>query len=181
MLNRGIVSSKEGASSWQARVCTRSGEGPSQLCARWVRNHERYASLRGCFLLINANGSRLGHFSEYASEAVLARVIRESKNRIFEYECLAILGALNLWGSPTCGANVVIFTDNEAAPACMIVATFENRYGEAIVGFVHETCDSRFLNVWFEGVKTTSNIADAPWRDFSSNNIGERFNLCLGS
>ena len=110
---------------------------------------------------------------------MLSLVNPESKNPIFEYECLAILGALKLWGDLVCGSNVVIFADSEGALSCMISATSQNFYGQAIAEHVHQTCDAHFLNAWLEHVNTSSNIADAPSRGVSCPQLGNKFEICF--
>ena len=130
-------------------------------------------------VIINERGTRLGHFSEFASPAVIAKVNPESGNPIFEFECLAIYVALRLWHKLALGTNTVIFTDNEGALACMINGISDNEYGALIVKHTHELCDNSHLNLWFERVNTHANIADAPSRGVSTVELGKRFEVNL--
>ncbi|CAE7762099.1 ubiad1 [Symbiodinium sp. CCMP2456] len=127
-------------------------------------------------VLINEQGTRLGYFSEFASESVISKVNPASGNPIFEFECLAIYAAFHLWQNLACGTNTVVFTDNEGALACMINGTSGNAYGAMIV---HDLCDASFLNLWFERVNTSSNIADDPSRGVCNADLGKRFEVSL--
>ena len=130
-------------------------------------------------VLINEQGTRLGYFSEFASESVISKVNPESGNPIFEFECLAIYAAVHLWRDLACGTNTVVFTDNEGALACMIHGTSGNAYGAMIVQSTHDLCDSSFLNLWFERVNTSSNVADDPSRGVCNADLGRRFEVSL--
>ena len=130
-------------------------------------------------VIINERGTRLGHFSEFASPAVIAKVNPDSGNPIFEFECFAIYIALHLWHKLALGTNTVIFTDNEGALACMINGISDNEYGALIVKHTHELCDNSHLNLWFEHVNTHANIADAPSRGVSNDELGKRFEVNL--
>ena len=130
-------------------------------------------------VIINERGTRLGHFSEFASPAVIAKVNPDSGNPIFEIECFAMYIALHLWHKLALGTNTVIFTDNEGALACMINGISDNEYGALIVKHTHELCDNSHLNLWFERVNTHANIADAPSRGVSNDELGKRFEVNL--
>ena len=114
-------------------------------------------------VIINERGTRLGHFSEFASPAVIAKVNPDSGNPIVEIECFAMYIALHLWHKLALGTNTVIFTDNEGA----------------LVKHTHELCDNSHLNLWFERVNTHANIADAPSRGVSNDELGKRFEVNL--
>ena len=97
-----------------------------------------------------------------------------SGNPIFEYESLAILVALDAWAPLIHGTNLVIFTDNEGALACMITGTSENKFGARCAQLAHEECETLGCNVWFERVNATANIADGPSRGAPLDQLGNR-------
>ncbi|CAE7493821.1 unnamed protein product [Symbiodinium natans] len=130
-------------------------------------------------VLVNEVGSKMGFFSERASEHVRRRMNPESGNPIFEYECLAILVGLRLWAPLIRSTNLVVFTDNEGALACMVAGISSNKYGEAIAQHVHVLCDELGLNIWFERVNTCSNVADAPSRGSKDPELGKEFTIDL--
>ncbi|CAE7198396.1 ubiad1 [Symbiodinium natans] len=130
-------------------------------------------------VLVNEVGSKMGFFSERASEHVRRRMNPESGNPIFEYECLAILVGLRLWAPLIRSTNLVVFTDNEGALACMVAGISSNKYGEVIAQHVHVLCDELGLNIWFERVNTCSNVADAPSRGSKDPELGKEFTIDL--
>ncbi|CAE7532349.1 unnamed protein product [Symbiodinium natans] len=132
-------------------------------------------------VLVNEVGSKMGFFSDRASEHVRRRMNPESGNPIFEYECLAILVGLRLWAPLIRSTNLVVFTDNEGALACMVAGISSNKYGEAIAQHVHVLCDELGLNIWFERVNTCSNVADAPSRGSKDPELGKEFTIDLDS
>ena len=89
-------------------------------------------------VLVHGSGSILECFSEFASQWVRGKVNLASCNPIFEYESLAILVALDAWAPLIHGANLVIFTGNEGALACMITGTSENKFGARCAQLAHE-------------------------------------------
>ena len=128
-------------------------------------------------VLVNETGTKIGFFSEWASDGVVARMNPASGNPIFEFECLAILMGLRTWAPLIKNCNLVIFTDNDAALACMIRGMSDNDYGGKIVTCVHELSDEMVCNAWYERVNTTSNIADGPSRGARDESWGPRFEI----
>ena len=98
-----------------------------------------------------------------------------SKNPIFECECLAALMCFHVWGGACFAIAIVVFSDNEGTRACMIKGASDNSVGMRIVDATHDTIDSACCVSWFERVNTASNIADDPSRGAGSESLGKRF------
>ena len=128
-------------------------------------------------ILINEMGNMLGFFSEWASDKVRGIMNPDSRNPIFEFECLAVFLGLKVWGQFCSGCNLVIFTDNEAALSCLIKGSSDNSYGGRLVSLIHELCDEVNCNVWYERVNTCSNVADGPSRGQLSKSWGDRIEV----
>ena len=71
-------------------------------------------------------GNMLGFFSEWASDKVRGIMNPDSRNPIFEFECLAVFLGVKVWGQLCTGCNLVIFTDNDAALLCLIKGSSDN-------------------------------------------------------
>ena len=128
-------------------------------------------------VLISDAGVRAGYFSEWASQELRQLVGPDSKNPIFECECLAVLMCFHVWGGLLRGCNVVVFSDNEGTRACMIKGAFDNTVGMRIVDATHDIVDASCCVPWFERVNTASNIADDPSRGVEDESLGRRFEL----
>ena len=126
-------------------------------------------------VLISDTGVRVGYFSEWATAELRQLVGPNSKNPIFECECLAVLMCFHVWGGLLRNCNVVVFSDNEGTRACMIKGASDNSVGMRIVGATHDTIDSACCVPWFERVNTASNIADDPSRGAGGESLGKRF------
>ncbi|CAE7512822.1 ubiad1 [Symbiodinium sp. CCMP2592] len=128
-------------------------------------------------VLISDNGTKVGHFSEWASSELRHLVGPESKNPIFECECLAVLMCIHVWRGLLKGCNLVVFSDNEGTRACMIKGASDNSVGMHIVDATHDAIDAVCCIPWFERVNTASNIADDPSRGISDESLGRRFEV----
>ena len=117
----------------------------------------------------------MGYFSEWATAELRQLVGPNSKNPIFECECLAVLMCFRVWGGLLRSCNVVVFSDNEGTRACMIKRASDNSVGMRIVDATHDAIDSACCVPWFERVNTASNIADDPSRGAGDESLGRRF------
>ena len=133
-------------------------------------------------VLISDNGTKIGHFSEWATPELRQLIGPDSKNPIFECECLAVLMCFHVWRGLLKGCNIVVFSDNEGTRACMIKGASDNTIGMRIVDATHEAIDAVCCIPWFERVNTASNVADDPSRGISDESLGRRFEvdaLCI--
>lgn len=115
-------------------------------------------------ILYNSQAHPLKWFAEWIDPCDLVPFGSEIKDGlIFELEVFAsVQGAIDLLEGRS-HVDVVLFTDNQAALACLITGRAEGIAACILQKLVslEEECD---INFWFEWVPSQSNPADAPSR-----------------
>ena len=104
----------------------------------------------GGVLLLPESGARFFFSCVMKEESVLQWVTVESKNPIFELECLVILMALEQWCAELQGRNVIVFTDNEGALSSFVRCGSENSKAQLIIDL---TCDCEDSNSMSSGMR----------------------------
>ena len=93
---------------------------------------EGHSGLGG--LLLDEQGRCLCFFSEEVPSSLVSSIKREEQDTIiFELEGLAIAIGLHLFSDFLKGRHLVVFTDNQAAQACLIKCKSDNDHMDLII------------------------------------------------
>ena len=112
-------------------------------------------------LLLDEQGQCLSFFSEEVPESLTSSIRRDDQDTIiFEPEGLAIAIGLHLFKNFLKGRHLVVFTDNQAAQACLIKCKSENDHMDLIIRFICTTEEELDLMSWVERVPSQANPAD---------------------
>ena len=99
--------------------------------------------------------------SEEVPTEVAADIQREDQETIiFELEGVAIATGLRVFKRFLKGRRLVVFTDNEAAQACLIKCKSANERTDLMIRFVRTSEESLDLMAWIERVPSQSHPSD---------------------
>ena len=112
-------------------------------------------------LLLDDPGTCLNFFSEEVPRDVIYSIRRNDQDTIiFELEGLAIAVGLHVFKEQLRGKRLVVFTDNQAAEACLIKCKSANENMDLIIRFICTSEESLDMMSWIERVPSQSNPAD---------------------
>ena len=112
-------------------------------------------------MILNHEGSILGHFAEEIPEALVKELLGvEKETAIFELESFAAVLAINLWKDVLRGRSIVIFSDNEAFRSAVVRCHSSNARGDRLVQELCRLEEDLHTSVWLERVASQSNPAD---------------------
>ena len=132
---------------------------------------EGHSGLGG--LLLDERGNCLRFFSEEVPSSFVSSIKREEQDTIiFELEGLAIAIGLHLFSDFLKGRHLVVFTDNQAAQACLIKCKSDNDHMDLIIRSTCTAEEKLDLMSWVERVPSQSNPADELSRTVSEDYMG---------